>query len=295
MFQITVPSLKKIFFEIQEQVDKAIIENLDLLGPKSSIRDACEYSLTSGGKRIRPAIVLLISKSLGLGVDVTYAALATEFFHTASLVVDDLPSMDDDDERRSKASTHKVFGEAVALLTSYALISAGYMSLAKNAELIRCMEGVQFQGKDRICLVLENVAYNTGLYGATGGQFLDLVPPDLSLSTLKEIIHKKTISLFEISFVSGWLFGGGKSKELPLVKQAAFHFGMAFQIADDLNDKEQDKKNNRTINTANILGEKNAKQMFHEERSRFINSINLLGLNTAELQALTEIMLPLHI
>src|ERR1700733_960225 len=133
MFQTTPPCLKTILSEFQEQVDTVIIKNLDLIGPKSSIRDACEYALTSGGKRIRPAIVLMVNKSLGFGVDATYAALATEFFHTASLVVDDLPSMDDDDERRDRPSTHKVFGEAAALLTSYALISAGYMSLAKNA------------------------------------------------------------------------------------------------------------------------------------------------------------------
>ena len=242
MFQTVILPLKTIFSEIQKQIDSAIIENLDLIGPKSSIRDACEYALTSGGKRIRPAIVLMISKSLGFGIDVTYAALATEFFHTASLVADDLPSMDDDDERRNKPSTHKVFGEATALLTSYALISAGYMALAKNTEIIRGLES-HFKGQDLICsTVLENAAYNTGLHGATGGQFLDLIPPNLSLPTIKEIIHKKTISLFEISFVSGWLFGGGDLKKLSTVKQAASHFGMAFQIADDLNDRIQDKQ-----------------------------------------------------
>ena len=291
MLQTTTLSLKKIYSDYQNQADAAIIENLDLLGPKSPLRDACEYALSSGGKRVRPAIVFMISKALGFGADVTYAALTTEFFHTASLVADDLPSMDDDDERRNKPATHKVFGEAAALLTSYALISAGYMGIAKNGVVFRDMGSSQFHEADHICsVVLENAAYNTGLHGATGGQFLDLVPPNLSLSTLKEIIHKKTISLFELSFVSGWLFGGGALEKLPLVKQAAYHFGMAFQIADDLNDQVQDQKNNRKINMANVLGEEAAQKMFHEEHSAFLKMVDLIGLNTPEFQALASLL-----
>lgn len=80
---------------------------------------------------------MLIAKALNPSAEVSQAALAVEFFHTASLVADDLPCMDDDDERRNKPSVHKVYDEATALLVSYALISAGYEFLAKNAETLK--------------------------------------------------------------------------------------------------------------------------------------------------------------
>ena len=138
-------------------------------------------------------------------------------------------------------------------------------------------------------MVLENAAYNTGLFGATGGQFLDLNPPNLSLSTLKEIIHKKTTSLFEISFVSGWLYGGGDYEQLSLVKEVASHFGMAFQIADDLDDMAQDKGNDRAVNVANVQGESYAQEMFHVEHNLFVEKASCLGLYTLEFQALTKV------
>ncbi|MFQ5729498.1 MAG: polyprenyl synthetase family protein, partial [Waddliaceae bacterium] len=252
---------------------------------------ACEYALMVGGKRFRPCLVLMMAKALGQGADATFAALSVEFFHTASLVADDMPSMDDDEQRRGAPSVHKKFGEPEALLASYALIAAGYECIAKNAEEVK-ISGFPFSDQaDRLCLLaLENAVYSTGLKGATGGQFLDISPPDLSLTGLRDIIHKKTSSLFEISFVFGWLFGGGDPQRLALVKQAASHFGMAFQIADDLGDMEQDLKNKRLVNMANVFGEDAARQMFHEEHDRFLLRINALGVRTKELEEAVSLL-----
>ena len=268
-------------------VNKAILEQIPLLGPKTILRDACEYALASGGKRFRPCLVFMMANALGFGADVTFAALSIEFFHTASLIADDLPAMDDDDQRRGLLSVHKKFGEPVALLASYTLIAAGYEYIAKNTRVIQ-QSGLPFSDRsDHLCfLALENATYNTGLMGATGGQFLDVYPSNLSLSSLREVIHKKTSSLFEIAFVFGWLFGGGEPSRLPLVKQAASHFGLAFQIADDLGDMAQDLKNNRQVNVANVFGEEVARKMFHEEHHRFLLIIKELGCPTTAFENL---------
>lgn len=275
----------------QEKFEVRLQEVVPSLGPQTRLREACEYALKNGGKRFRPFLVNLIAKALNSTIDVSPAALAVEFFHTASLIADDLPCMDDDALRREKPSLHKVYGEATALLASYALIAAGYAFLAKNAEILRCSNAVHRNLSDRICLLaLENSTVNTGLLGATGGQFLDIYPPDLSLDSLKEIIRMKTVSLFEISFVLGWLYGGGNLQKLDLVKQAAYHFGMAFQIADDFDDVEQDKKNGRLVNLVSIMGFESAYTLFQAELNAFREVMQKLELEIPELSSLCKLL-----
>lgn len=269
----------------QQRVEESLTKNMPLLGQPVSkggtqLREACEYALLNGGKRFRPALVYLVADAIAKDFDVSSAALAIEYFHTASLIADDLPCMDDDDERRNKPSVHKVYGEATALLASYALIAAGYGLIATAARTLpqeKAVEGLE---------ALSNAAFNTGVFGATGGQFLDINPPDLTLKTLREIIHKKTVSLFEISFVFGWIFGGGDIMRLAEVKKCASHYGMAFQIADDLGDVEQDAKNGRKINMAGVFGIEEALRMFHEEIKGYCSSLKSLGIATPELLAL---------
>lgn len=268
----------------QQRVEEKIKHSLLHLPDCGHLRQACEYALLNGGKRFRPSLVLMFADALGHEADVTGAALAIEYFHTASLVVDDLPSMDDDDLRRSKPSTHKVYGEATALLVSYALIAAGYHHIALNARDIKnATHPIATDSNLLGLMALENAAYNTGLMGATGGQFLDIFPPDLNLPTLRDVIHKKTVSLFEIAFVFGWLFGGGNPEALPLVKKAASHFGMAFQIADDLDDMEQDAKNGRKVNMAVVFGLEAAQNMFSEEIMGYRKTLKELNLESKEL------------
>lgn len=281
---ISVEEIVSMLSNYQTLIDEKIKHHIPLLGGNSKLRDACEYALSNGGKRFRPAVVFMIADALGHGVDVTDAALAIEYFHTASLVADDLPCMDNDDERRSKPSTHKAHGEAMALLVSYALIAAGYGNIESNARAVnKARHPVAADSYLLGMLALENAAYNTGLMGATGGQFLDIFPPDLTLPTLREVLHKKTVSLFEIAFVFGWLFGGGNPVALPMVKKAASHFGMAFQIADDLDDVEQDDRNGRRINVALVFGVEAAQQMFHEEIAGYRKMLQELRLESREL------------
>lgn len=269
---------------IEEEMRKSIEE----MGEANGLREACEYALTNGGKRLRPILVLLIAESLGLGLDVWPAALSVEFFHTASLIADDLPCMDDDDMRRNRPSLHKVYGESIAILASYTLIASGYGGIYLNSKKMKQHPLLGQKADEAAVLCLEAATRCAGLRGATNGQFLDLYPPDSNLETIRKIIYQKTITLFEISFVFGWLFGGGKAELLPKVQKCAAHLGMAFQIADDLQDSAQDDSQQSSINIATICGKEKATQFFEEELELFESCLKELSLWNVSFQKVIE-------
>lgn len=281
---------KELLISYQKKIEKTLQIEIEGLGPKSPLRDACAYALLNGGKRFRPTLVLIMAESLGFGANVMQAAIGVEFFHTASLIADDLPCMDDDDERRDHPSVHCVFGESVALLATYALIAAGYSCLVKNGQLIK-NSAYPFadQGDFLTTLAIENVCRNTGIVGATGGQYLDLIPTEPSLEIVLEVLQKKTVTLFEISFVLGWIYGGGDLEKLDFVKKCAFHFGMAFQIADDIGDMEQDLAHGHKMNVANLVGKEKAKEMFQKEIEGVDRLLSELNLEDGPLKALSRL------
>jgi geranylgeranyl diphosphate synthase, type II len=260
-------------------IEKAIAESIGTFGPKTLLRDAIEYALKNGGKRFRPAIVYMVAKALCKEGDVGHAALAIEYFHTASLIADDLPCMDDDDERRDLPSLHKAYGEATAILATYALIAAGYDHIRLGAQKL---------GRSEICpLAIEIASLNTGIFGAAGGQYADLYPPPLTETVVLDVIDKKTGTLFEISFLFGWLYGGGDLSLLDEVKQMARSFGRAFQISDDFLDLEQDKGG---MNYPAIVGRKRASSLLFLELENYYKALKKLGLETPELLALGQLV-----
>jgi geranylgeranyl diphosphate synthase type II len=233
----------------------------------------------------------MVAEGLGRGLAVHEAALSVEYFHTASLIADDLPCMDNDDERRDKPSLHKVYGETIALLASYALITAAFEKIHKNAALMK-KAGFPYDAlSDRACvLALESATHCSGILGATGGQFMDIFPPSLTLDVIKQVIYKKTVTLFEVSFVFGWLFGGGDFSRLDDVKKAAYHLGMAFQIADDIGDLAQDEKNQRDINMARLVGKERAFSIFSDEMKSFEKQLADLSLFTPSFQKMSDML-----
>lgn len=249
----------------ETRIEQGLRLSIEEMGEKNRLRDACEYALMSGGKRLRPILVLMIAEVLGHGLDVLPVALGVEFFHTASLIADDLPCMDDDDFRRNRPALHKEFGESIALLASYTLIAAGYGTIYQNQKLMQKSPSLGARSNEIAILCLESVTRCAGLQGATNGQFLDLYPPDDSLETLRKIIAQKTGTLFEIAFVFGWLFGGGDVKQLYTVRKAAHHLGMAFQMRDDLQDDA------KTIVT---------KELFEAEMALLEADLKILQLHT---------------
>jgi len=266
------------------RIEQALRDEILAMGEPSRLREACEYALLSGGKRLRPRLVLMIARALGNQLDAMPTALSVEFFHTASLIADDLPCMDDDDERRARPSLHRAFEEGVALLASYTLIASGYEGIWKNHR--RMKEDPHFAKEADAALVhaLEVATRCAGLKGATNGQFLDLFPPNHELETIQKIIVQKTVTLFQISFVFGWLFGGGSAARLAEVEDCAYHLGMAFQIADDIEDMSQDASQDSEVNIATIFGLEEATRLFESELEAWQKSLVDLGIWNEEFE-----------
>lgn len=276
--------------ESKSQIDALITSSLERFGENSPLREACVYALTSSGKRFRPAIVLMVGSALG-EVDLSQTALGVEFFHTASLIADDLPCMDNDLSRREKASLHRAYGEDTAILASYGLIAAGYESLAKTAILIEKQHPLLFAAEpNRMAIAVEVASRCLGLSGATKGQYLDLHASSASLEVVKEIFYKKTATLFELSFLLGWIFGGGPLNRMPEVQQLALHFGLAFQLLDDLEDYESDLKKSHPINFAVLGGTSLVQQLFLEELELYRKLLIELEINTPQLEGLAELL-----
>lgn len=272
---IETPSLESILSKYQILINHAISKQIPAFGSKTLLRDAIEYALLSEGKRFRPAIVLMLAEALGTSLP-TEAALAIEYFHTSSLIADDLPCMDNDTSRRGIPALHIAYGQSTALLASYALISAGYQKIGEASR--------KFSNVDQICqLALENASENTGILGATGGQYLDLFIDIPTEKNVMEVIEKKTGTLFEVSFVFGWLFGGGETSFLPRVKKLARHFGRSFQVLDDFLDLTQDQEKKCPINYPLIAGKQKALQVLELELEALFQGLEELKLNDCAL------------
>lgn len=210
-----------------------INRNLEKYLPRGDgvIKKAMRYSVLSGGKRIRP-ILLIESYSLfgGQIKDAMPIACAIEFIHTYSLIHDDLPAMDDDDLRRGKEACHKVFGEANAILAGDALLTLAFNIMAKYT-------------KPEIGLdIIKEISAAIGADGMVGGQALDLgfKKQRTDKNTLKKINLLKTAKLFEASAKSGAILAGAGSKEANALKKFGLYFGMSFQAVDDHLDGETD-------------------------------------------------------
>ncbi|MEX0961258.1 MAG: polyprenyl synthetase family protein [Simkaniaceae bacterium] len=260
----------------KKEFEARLQKSLCGFGEETSLKKACSYALLSEGKRFRPLIVLLVAEALG--ADAPWdAALSVEYFHTASLIADDLPCMDDDDERRGKKSLHQEFGEPIALLSSYALITKAF---EKIHDASKSLKG----GQDQIALIaLKTASELAGIKGATKGQFFDIFPPEANLDRIKEVLYLKTVTLFEVSFIFGWLFGSGDIKKIEEVKRLAYHFGMAFQISDDIRDFSEDSKKGEGMNMAIHLGVEKAKDCFFEELELAKKQLEKLQLNSEAL------------
>ncbi len=226
-------SLTKYLAERRQNVDEAIISILEDLKIRipTVLYEPIKYSLTSGGKRLRP-ILCLSAYSLFRGdwKAVLPFAASIEFIHTYSLIHDDLPSMDDDDYRRGVPACHKVFGEAKAILAGDALLTEAFRIFMEVDEA-----AVNPERKIRAARV---VALAAGAAGMVAGQALDL-EAHLEGGTEEEIreIHSlKTGALFKGSVLSGAILGGAGEDDLSCLSEYGEKVGLAFQIVDDILD-----------------------------------------------------------
>ena len=191
---------------------------------------AMRYSLFAGGKRLRPALVLLTCRLVGgREKDALPAAAAIEMIHTYSLIHDDLPAMDDDDYRRGRLTNHKVYGEAMAILAGDALLTLAFRLLADSAAEPRAIRDVMVE-----------LAEAAGTGGMVGGQVVDIESEGKSVSpeTLEYIHRHKTAALIRGSLRVGARLGGGSAEIVDAITTAGDRLGLAFQIVDDILDVE---------------------------------------------------------
>ncbi|SPN73863.1 Farnesyl diphosphate synthase,geranyltranstransferase,Geranylgeranyl pyrophosphate synthase,solanesyl diphosphate synthase,Polyprenyl synthetase [Chlamydia serpentis] len=264
-------------------IEIAIENALEEFGPVGHpIRSPVEYALKGGGKRIRPSLVCMIAQGLGLNYEVMDSALAVEFVHTSTLIADDLPCMDNDDERRGRPTVHKAFDEATALLASYALIPAAYSHLRLNAKKLK-EKGCDPKDVDVAYDIIGDITdKNIGFSGVLGGQYDDMFFANKGKEHVQSIMIKKTGALFEIACISGWLFGGGDPSFTPLITSFSNNFGLLFQIKDDLLDIQRDYQK-IGLNYALLFGENAALELLETSKNNCLELLDRLtgsGLKT---------------
>ena len=213
-------------------IEQALVEELQedrALDP--TLCESMKYSLTAGGKRLRPILIMAAADAVGArGTDFIHIACAIEMIHTYSLIHDDLPAMDNDDYRRGKLTNHKVYGDGMAILAGDALLTQAFEVLLRQDNL----------PADVLLKVVREMAIGAGPNGMVGGQAIDLEAEgkqkSLSLSELKKMHAGKTGALFRAAIRSGAIVAGATEKELEALTTYADCFGLAFQITDDILD-----------------------------------------------------------
>jgi len=202
------------------------------------LHEAMRYSVFAGGKRLRPVLVIAAAEAVGGSAEtVMPAACAIECIHTFSLIHDDLPCMDDDDYRRGKPTSHRVYGEAVALLTGDALLNIAYQLVAEAARKSDLPPSRWLQ-----CMAELGCA--TGSRGMIGGQVMDMQAEskDISYEALQAIHRHKTGALLTVSLRMGAILSGAEEGPLESLTQYGKNVGLAFQIMDDILDVVGDER-----------------------------------------------------
>ncbi|WP_071130814.1 polyprenyl synthetase family protein [Enterococcus timonensis] len=198
-----------------------------------TLKKAMLYSVQAGGKRLRPNLILDVVAGFHgpLSVGVYQVASAVEMVHTYSLIHDDLPAMDNDDYRRGKLTNHKVFGEAVAILAGDGLLTEAFALLAASEN-----------PADQVVALTKLLGKKAGTNGMVSGQVLDInaTGQQLNLEQLTEIHRLKTGALIEFCLMTGGILTNQSQKVIKQLEEVGTHFGLAFQIKDDLLDVEGD-------------------------------------------------------
>ncbi len=195
-----------------------------------SVYEAMEYSLFSGGKRIRPVLCAACAELFGDAEEAMPFACAIEMIHTYSLIHDDLPCMDDDDLRRGKPTNHIVFGEAMAVLAGDALLNRAFETVLQHSKVAPALT----------LEALKVIADAAGTEGMIGGQVIDLESEGKATDTVTLMamhVHK-TGALMMAAAKTGALVGGGSKEDVLNMENFARYLGVAFQIKDDILDVE---------------------------------------------------------
>jgi len=276
------------FIALQKEINKEI-KNYLLLIKDSTLCAPISYALSSNGKRLRPILTKIMAKSVGKEYKVGKSALAIELFHTASLIADDLPCMENDDERRGKPSLHRKFKESTALLASYALLTEAFSQIEQSGrEYFEQGYGTKEDAQNRVCTALKETARLSGPLGAALGQYFDIEQANTeNLEAFEELYYLKTGTLFQGAFTLGYVFGGGDLNKLYLVEKLARHLGLAFQIRDDLEDI-----NEPCMSFSKKFGVEVSVERCKKEIEGFFSSLNELKLDASLFEEMITFLFP---
>ncbi len=222
-----------------DEIEKIIKEYLPKEdGFQKTVIEAMNYSILSGGKRLRPMLMWETYKMLGGTGDVIKPFMAAiEMIHTYSLIHDDLPCMDNDEYRRGRKTTHVVYGEAMAVLAGDALLNFAFETATKAFGLVDERDATMLS---RVAKSIRILGMKAGIYGMVGGQCVDVEAEkeelDISGDMLMYIHKNKTAALIEASMMIGGLLAGADGAAVKNLEKCAENVGIAFQIQDDILD-----------------------------------------------------------
>ena len=228
-----------------------------------NMAQAMNYSMLAGGKRLRPLLMEETYRLFGGEEKVIEPFMVgMEMIHTHSLIHDDLPAIDNDDYRRGRLTTHKVYGEAMGVLSGAALLNYAYEVMLQAFALTKKSE--------RVVKALTLMANKTGIYGMLGGQSVDVENDGkpLTKEMLDYIYRNKTSALIEASMMTGAILAGAGEQEVEIIGEAAGKIGLAFQIQDDILD---------VTSTEEELG----KPVHSDEKNNKVTYVSLFGIQEA--------------
>lgn len=244
-------------------------------GPFSLLFEAMHYSLFPSGKRLRPILTCAAAEAVGGKTeDVLPVACAIEMIHTYSLIHDDLPSMDNDDYRRGKATSHMKYGEAIAILAGDALVTEAFGLIGQARKKLHV-------SAETLLEVIEDIAVACGASGMIGGQYLDIqlqrkATDEVNYPELEFLYIRKTGHLILASITSGAKMCGATAEQIKALHRYGENLGLAFQVIDDVLDMEDNYKGpdrNKKPSFPTILSLDETKQRSQELASRAVESL----------------------
>ena len=238
-------------------------------GFSRTMAQAMNYSMLAGGKRLRPMLMQETFRLFGGSGKLVKPFMAgMEMIHTHSLIHDDLPALDNDDYRRGRLTTHKVYGEAMGILSGVALLNYAYETMLQAFAMAETL-----QQKEAVIRALQVMAEKTGIHGMLGGQSVDVENDGKALEKdmLDYIYENKTSALIEASMMTGAILAGADAEQVSVTEQAAKRIGLAFQIQDDILD---------VTSTEDELG----KPIHSDEKNHKTTYVTLMGIEKASQQ-----------
>jgi len=290
-----VSSFHSFLKEHKQLVENELKVYIEQLSAPVVLKDAMDYSLQAGGKRIRPMLVFSVIDAFGKATEIGLpVACSIEMIHTYSLIHDDLPSMDDDDLRRGKPTNHIVFGQANAILAGDALLTLSFNVLAD-------INHPNVSPEQKLAIISE-IAKCAGAEGMVGGQTADMSSEEkeISLAELEYIHEHKTGKLLSASVLTGAILAGANQEQMSALSKFSRHLGLAFQIRDDILDVEgneeligkpvgSDSVNNKSTYPT-LLTLEGAKKKLAEEIDQAIDALKSINFEGSYLMDITKLV-----